>query len=79
MSDRIIRVAALQELAMPGSSVQEKLDRFDFEAALELLEGIDLETLPPVDLGRAVGMGARQAGLRRTFAALCPLLANCGH
>ena len=27
MSHRIIKVAALQELAMPGSSVQEKLDR----------------------------------------------------
>ncbi|MFT5502040.1 MAG: N-carbamoylputrescine amidase, partial [Woeseiaceae bacterium] len=27
MSNRTIRVAALQELAMPGSSVQDKLDR----------------------------------------------------
>jgi N-carbamoylputrescine amidase len=33
MSHRIIKVAALQELAMPGSSVQEKLDR-----TLQLIE-----------------------------------------
>lgn len=33
MSDRTIRVAALQELAMPGSSVEDKLDR-----SLKLIE-----------------------------------------
>jgi tetratricopeptide (TPR) repeat protein len=42
----------------PLAAVQEKLSRFDFEDALELLDGIDFESLPPKDLGRAVGMGA---------------------